>query len=86
MSYDFSDGEVLRVPTLDISKWVYECEVASITQTRDSDTFFCNIKNIQIDKDIDVSGGINLTQFNPVVYSGHYHSIGEHLGKIGDFL
>lgn len=86
IDYDFDIGEVLQVPTLDISKWVYECEVVSVTQTGDSDTFFCNIKNVQIDSDIDVSDGIDLTRFDPVIYSGHYHSIGNHLGKIGDFL
>jgi flavin reductase (DIM6/NTAB) family NADH-FMN oxidoreductase RutF len=84
--YEFSDGEVLHVPTLDLSKWVYECEVKKIVQTGDSDTFFCNIKNVQIDNDIDISDGIDLTLFDPVIYSGHYHSIGKHLGKIGDYI
>lgn len=84
--YEYSSGEILHVPTLDISKWVYECKVKTIVQTGDSDTFFCNIKNVQIDKDIDISNGIDLTLFDPVVYSGHYHSIGQHLGKIGDFI
>lgn len=85
-SYDYSNGEVLHVPTLDLSKWVYECEVKKIVQTGDSDTFFCDIKNVQIDNDIDISDGIDLTLFDPVVYSGHYHSIGKHLGKIGDYI
>jgi flavin reductase (DIM6/NTAB) family NADH-FMN oxidoreductase RutF len=84
--YDYSNGEVLHVPTLDLSKWVYECEVKKIVQTGDSDTFFCDIKNVQIDNDIDICDGIDLTLFDPVVYSGHYHSIGKHLGKIGDYL
>jgi flavin reductase (DIM6/NTAB) family NADH-FMN oxidoreductase RutF len=85
-SYDYSNGEVLRVPTLDLSKWVYECEVKKIVQTGDSDTFFCDIKNVQIDNDIDISDGIDLTLFDPVIYSGQYHSIGKHLGKIGDYI
>jgi flavin reductase (DIM6/NTAB) family NADH-FMN oxidoreductase RutF len=86
MSYDFSNGEILQVPTLDLSKWVYECEVKKIVQTGDSDTFFCDIKNVQVDNDIDISDGIDLTLFDPVIYSGHYHSIGKHLGKIGDYI
>ncbi len=86
MKYDYSNGEVLHVPTLDLSKWVYECEVKQIVQTGDSDTFFCDIKNVQINEDIDISDGIDLTLFDPVVYSGHYHSIGKHLGKIGDYI
>jgi flavin reductase (DIM6/NTAB) family NADH-FMN oxidoreductase RutF len=85
-SYDYSNGEILHIPTLDLSKWVYECEVKTIVQTGDSDTFFCDIKNVQIDSDIDISDGIDLTLFDPVVYSGHYHSIGKHLGKIGDYI
>lgn len=85
ISYKYSNGNVLHVPTLDISKWVYECEVSRIVQTGDSATYFCDIKNVQVDETIDISNGINLTLFNPVIYSGHYHSIGKHLGKIGDF-
>jgi flavin reductase (DIM6/NTAB) family NADH-FMN oxidoreductase RutF len=85
-SYDYSNGEILHVPTLDLSKWVYECEVKTTVQTGDSDTFFCEIKNVQVDNDIDISDGIDLTLFDPVIYSGHYHSIGKHLGKIGDFI
>ena len=85
IAYEYSNGEVLNVPTLDVSKWVYECEVSQITQTGDSCTYFCDIKNVQIDEAIDISNGIDLTLFNPVIYSGHYHSIGSNLGKIGDF-
>ena len=29
--------------------------------------------------------GIDLTHFDPVIYSGNYHSIGDYLGAIGDF-
>ena len=28
---------------------------------------------------------IELTTLDPIIYSGQYHSIGEHLGGIGDF-
>lgn len=84
--YNYSNGQILHVPTLDSSKWVYECEVKTIVPTGASDTFFCDIKNVQVDNDIDISDGVDLTQFDPVVYSGHYHSIGKHLGKIGDYL
>ena len=53
---------------------------------RGMDTFFCRVKNVQVDEGIDVdTKGIDLTDFNPVVYSGNYHSIGEYLGAIGDF-
>ena len=84
--YKVGEGKIVKVPTLDASKWVYELEVIKTVTVGESDTFFCDIKNVQIAEDIDISDGIDLTRFNPVVYSGHYHSIGEHLGKIGDFL
>jgi len=86
IQYEYSNGEILNVPTLDLSKWVYECEVKTTLNTGDSDTFFCVIRNVQIDNNIDISEGIDLTLFDPVIYSGHYHSIGNHLGKIGDYI
>ncbi|MFG6357157.1 MAG: flavin reductase [Acetatifactor sp.] len=86
MSYGVSEGETVKVPTLDDSRWVYELEVQKTVTCGESDTFFCEIKNVQISEDINISDGIDLTDFDPVVYSGHYHSLGEHLGKIGDFL
>ena len=86
MEYGVSEGEIVKVPTLDASRWVYELEVAKTVPCGESDTFFCEIKNVQIDSDIDITDGIDRTCFDPVIYSGHYHSIGRHLGKIGDFL
>lgn len=83
--YSYSEGQVLKVPTLDCSKWVYECEVVNTVQTGDSHTFFCDVKNVQVDSGINIENGIDLTEFSPVIYSGHYHSIGSHLGKLGDF-
>ena len=86
MDYAISEGEVLKVPTLDASRWVYELEVVRTVTCGESDTFFCEIRNIQIDENIDVADGIDLTKFDPVIYSGHYHSLDKHLGRIGDFI
>ncbi len=86
ISYGIGEGEVVKVPTLDDSRWVYELEVQKTVTCGESDTFFCEIKNVQISEDIDITDGIDLTCFDPVVYSGHYHSLGDHLGKIGDYL
>ena len=57
-------------------------------KTGESDTFFCRIKNIQIDERVELGDtfDIDLTKFDPIIYSGQYHSLGKHLGKIGDFL
>ena len=82
-----SRGEVVDVPTLDESPWVYECEVIKEIETGESASFFCRIRNVQIDERIDCSDpwAIDLTKLDPVIYSGMYHSVGKLLGAIGDF-
>ena len=87
ISYDVCRGDVVDVPILDASRWVYECEVVRSVETGGSTTFFCRIKNIQIDVQLEYVNtfDVNLTKLEPVIYSGMYHSIGKLLGKIGDF-
>jgi flavin reductase (DIM6/NTAB) family NADH-FMN oxidoreductase RutF len=88
MTFEYEDGAALHVPTLNLSRWVYECEIDSTVQKGDTTTYFCKMKNVQYDeelKDIDGLMDIDLTVLEPVVYSGMYHSIGECLGRIGDF-
>lgn len=88
IEFGVSRGEVLDVPVLDQSRWVYECEVSKTVETGDSATFFCPIRNIQIDDRLvcrDIFD-VDLTVLDPVIYSGKYHSLGEVLGNIGDFL
>lgn len=87
ISYSVGRGEVVDVPVLDASRWVYECEVVHSIETGESTTFFCKIKNIQIDEHLEYvdTFDVNLTNLDPVIYSGMYHSIGHLLGKIGDF-
>lgn len=86
--YGTSRGEVLDVPVLDASRWVYECEVEQTTETGDSTTFFCRIRNIQMDARLQCADlfDVDLTVLDPVIYSGKYHSLGRLLGSIGDFL
>ena len=85
--YHVSRGKKVDVPVLDESRWVYECEAAKTVEIGASTTFFCRIKNVQIDERLDMDNpmSIDLTQLDPVIYSGMYHSIGNLLGKIGDF-
>jgi len=45
VEYGVSRGEVLDVPTLNDSPWVYECEVERSVETGESVTFFCHIRN-----------------------------------------
>lgn len=88
IDYNVGRGEIVDVPTLDESPWVYECEVAKSVVTGDSTTFFCRIRNIQIDENVNCTDSfdVDLTKFDPIIYSGKYHSIGELLGNIGDFM
>lgn len=85
LTIGYGMGQVLPVPTLDLSRFIYECQIIKTAVTSDSTTYFGEIVNVQVDETVDISGGIDLTRFDPVIYSGHYHSIGEHLGVIGDF-
>ncbi len=86
--YGVGRGKNIDVPTLDASPWVYECEVDKTVNNGVSTTFFCDIRNIQ--KDINLGGedqfDVDLTVLDPVIYSGRYHSLGEMLGEVGDFL
>lgn len=88
IDYVVSRGEVLDVPVLEKSRWVYECEVSKAVETGASTTFFCPIRNIQMDERLSCGNpyDVDLTILEPVIYSGKYHSLGKLLGDIGDFL
>ena len=88
VSYEVVRGEVLDIPVLNESRFVYECEVAKTVETGDSTTFFCRIRNIQMDENLvcEDTFDVDLTVLDPVIYSGRYHSLGKMLGKIGDFI
>ena len=87
MPYHVCRGKKVDVPVLDESRWVYECEVAESVETGESTTFFCRVRNVQIDENVTCADpfDVDLTRLDPVIYSGMYHSIGQLLGKIGDF-
>ena len=88
ISYEVVRGEVLDVPVLNESRWVYECEVARTVETGDSTTFFCRIRNIQMIESLVCEDifDVDLMALDPVIYSGRYHSLGKTLGKIGDYI
>lgn len=88
ISFDYDDGHALHVPTLRLSRWVYECKVMNTMQNGDAITYFCRMENVQIAEAMqkaDGLWGLDLTILEPVIYSGMYHSIDKCLGKIGDF-
>ena len=86
--YEIGRGEVLDVPVLEQSRWIYECEVARIVETGNSTSFFSPVRNIQMDERLSCRDpfDVDLTVLDPVIYSGKYHSLGMLLGDIGDFL
>ena len=87
INYAFEKAQTVDAPLLDLSRWVYECEVIDSVNTGAADTFFCRIKNIQIDESIDVPDmwSVDLTRFDPIIYSGQFFSLDRKLGGIGDF-
>jgi flavin reductase (DIM6/NTAB) family NADH-FMN oxidoreductase RutF len=82
----FTKGCKLDVPLVANSKWSFECELYHTVQVGDTTTYFAEIKNINVDNEILKLDYIDLRKINPVVYSpSNYFTIGEHLGKIGEF-
>jgi len=86
LPYEWEKAGAGDAPTLNQSRWVCECQIAQTVSTGESDTFFCKILNVQMDESVPVQDfGVDLTLLDPVVYSGDYHSIAAHLGRIGGF-
>jgi len=52
MEYAWQEGNALPVPTLDQSRWVYECRVISQVQNGDTITYFGKMENVQIPEDM----------------------------------
>ena len=47
VSYTVSKGEILDVPVLGASRWVYECIVEKSVDIGESTTYFCKIKKFK---------------------------------------
>ncbi|MDF2802929.1 MAG: hypothetical protein K0S61_2832 [Anaerocolumna sp.] len=50
VNVDCSEGEVLNVPILEISPWVYECQLVDIVQAGDGTVYIGEVKNIIVDE------------------------------------
>ena len=61
--------------------------IVCTNETEESATFFCRIKNVQTDDQLESADplDVNLSKLEPVIHNGMYHSIGNLLGKTGDF-
>jgi len=84
LSYEYEGGHVLPVPTLNVSRRVFECQVVSTFETSDTTTYFCRCKNRQDIEGLDGENN-NGELLEPLVYTGKYHKLGEYLGDMGAF-
>jgi flavin reductase (DIM6/NTAB) family NADH-FMN oxidoreductase RutF len=83
---EYENGHKLHVPLLKGAKWSYECEVIQTVTVGDCPTYFAAHRQINVREDLLALDFIDLRAINPVIYGpDHYYTVGEHLGKIGDF-
>ena len=88
LPYEYENGHVLQVPTLNMSRRVFECKVVNTFETDNTTTYFCKSMNCQQIEGLsseDFGNHHDITLLEPVVYSGRYYKIGEFLGEIGAF-
>jgi len=92
LTYEYESGNVLCVPTLNISRRVFECEVVNTFETSDTTTYFCRCRNRQdivalANKNDDTSllEPEEMAILEPLVYTGRYFKLGDYLGKMGEF-
>ena len=82
-----SKGEILNVPIIDMSPWVYECQLVDIVQEGDGTIYIGEVKNIIVDEKIldTAYGKIDMINVDPLIYTpGGYYSVGKKVGNIGD--
>lgn len=82
-----SKGEILDVPVIDMSPWIYECQLVDVIQAGDGSIYIGEVKNIIVDDKIPDTtyGKIDLINVNPLIYSpGGYYSLGRKIGNVGD--
>ena len=80
-------GEILNVPIIDMSPWVYECQLIDMVQEGEGTIYIGEVKNIIVDDKIPDTayGKINMIEVDPLIYApGGYYSIGRKIGNIGD--
>ena len=84
LPYEYEDGHVLHVPTLNVSRRVFELEVLNTFETSDTTTYFCRSKNRQQIEGVN-GNHEDVALLEPVVYTGRYFKAGEFLGEMGEF-
>jgi flavin reductase (DIM6/NTAB) family NADH-FMN oxidoreductase RutF len=82
LPHQWETAVTVDAPTLNNSRYVYECKIAFSVQNGETTTYFAPIKNIQVMEDACASVDkekADLLKLNPVVYSGGYYAIGADL-------
>ena len=83
---EFERGKIIDVPLIKGAMWSYECKVIKTVEFNDSHTYFAEFMNVNVATEIVKLDFIDLREIDPVIYSPmNYFTVGEHLGKIGDF-
>lgn len=88
MPFDFTWGTKLKVPVLEQSRWVYECEVDRTIELDGSHLFLAEIRNIRIDQSLSDMNleKIELERLKPVIYSPYrYYTAGGLMGECGEW-
>lgn len=83
---EYSRGNVLNVPVLNESPWVYECSIVDIIEKGSGYIYIGEIKNIMVDDSIEDTGygKIDLVNLDPLIYSpGNYYRISKKIGTVG---
>lgn len=83
---EYSKGKILPVPVLNLSPWVYECQLMDIIPQGNGAIYVGEVKNIQVDEKIkDTSyGKISMTDIDPIIYApGNYYKVGKSIGQVG---
>lgn len=86
LQYEVVCGKELEVPLLKNAQYSFECKVRTTTDIGETITYFGEIEHINMSDEIQKMEFMDLRKINPVIYSPcNYFTVGEHLGKIGDF-
>ncbi|MTI48934.1 flavin reductase family protein [Sporosalibacterium faouarense] len=83
---EYSKGNIMNVPILSESPWVYECSLVDIIEQGEGSIYIGEVKNILADKTIEETlyGKINMTTVDPLIYApGQYYKIKEGIGAVG---
>lgn len=83
---EYGEGNIMKVPVLMESPWIYECELVDIIEKGGGSIYIGEIKNILLDEAIadTAYGKIDLLTLDPLIYApGQYYNIETGLASVG---